>query len=403
MIAVSCQSDHNNPNEHPSRPIGEHPSRPIGEHPSRPIGEHPSRPIGEHPSRPIGLKESELSGNSQPIPDQSHINKVRDALSIRPISRASVMIGSGFSRNAQKTRFDIPDMPLWADIAEELFRQLYPLGAGGDSYGGGVAPPSVDNALRLAQEYETAFGRSDLYRLLDELIRNNEFSPGEAHVRLLKLPWRDVFTTNWDTLLERASSGTLEHPYRVVQSTKQLPIVNPPRIIKLHGSFPSQFPLVVTEEDYRTYPTEFAPFVNTVQQAMIETVFFLIGFSGYDPNFLSWSGWVRDKLGEAALKIYLAGWLDLSPHQRRLLEARGVVPIDVANHPKSSSWPVYRRHQYATEWLLHALEPSRRYDETTWPLPPEEEPTPIREDLRPVYRIDPDVPMVEPEYREAPI
>ena len=344
-----------------------------------------------------------MFGNSQPIPDQSHINKVRDALSIRPISRASVMIGSGFSRNAQKTRFDAPDMPLWADLAEELFRQLYPEGAGGGSYGGGGGPPSVDNALRLAQEYETAFGRSDLYRLLDDLIRNSEFTPGEAHVRLLKLPWRDVFTTNWDTLLERASSDTLERPYRVVQSTKQLPIVNPPRIIKLHGSFPSQFPLIVTEEDYRTYPTGFAPFVNTVQQAIMETVFFLIGFSGDDPNFISWSGWVRDNLGEAALKIYLARWLDLSPHQRRLLEARGVVPIDVANHPRAPSWPVYRRHQYATEWLLHALEPSRRYDETTWPSPPEEEPTPVREELWPVYRIDPDVPMVEPEYREAPI
>ena len=343
-----------------------------------------------------------MSENTQTIPDQSHINKVRDALSIGPISRASVMIGSGFSRNAQKTRFDARDMPLWIDIAEELFRQLYPEGAGGSSYGGSVVPPSVDNALRLAQEYETAFGRSDLYRLLNELIRNSEFTPGQAHVRLLKLPWRDVFTTNWDTLLERASSETLEHPYRVVQSTKQLPIVDHPRIIKLHGSFPSQFPLIVTEEDYRTYPTEFAPFVNTVQQAMMETVFFLIGFSGADPNFLSWSGWVRDNLGEAAPKIYLAGWLGLSPHQRRLLEARGVVPIDVANHPEASTWPVYRRHEYATEWLLHTLEPSRPYDETTWPSPPEEEETPIPKHLRPVYRIVPDVPIGEPEYRNEP-
>ena len=74
-----------------------------------------------------------------------------------------------------------------------------------------------------------------------------------------------------------------------------------PRIFKLHGSFPSQFPLIVTEEDYRTYPSEFAPFVNTVQQAMMETVFILIGFSGDDPNFRNWSGWVRDNLGEAAL------------------------------------------------------------------------------------------------------
>ena len=343
-----------------------------------------------------------MSDNTQPIPDQSHINKVRDALSIRPISRASVMVGSGFSRNAQKTRFDARDMPLWTDIAEELFHQLYPDGGGSGSYGAGVVAPSVDNVLRLAQEYETAFGRSDLYRLLDQLIRYTEFTPGEAHVRLLKLPWRDVFTTNWDKLLEDASAEVLERPYRVVQSAKQLPIVSQPRIIKLHGSFPSQFPLIVTEEDYRTYPAEVAPFVNTVQQAMMETVFFLIGFSGDDPNFLNWSGWVRDNLGEAALKIYLAGWLDLSPHQRRMLEARGVVPIDVANHPKASSWPVYRRHQYATEWLLHTLEPSRTYDETTWPSPPEDEEIPIAEHLRPVYRIVPDVPKGEPEYKVTP-
>ena len=346
------------------------------------------------------MKDLELSDNTQPIPDQSHINKVRDALSIRPISRASVMVGGGFSRNAQKTRFDARDMPLWTDIAEELFKQLYPESASDGSYGAGVVAPSVDNVLRLAQEYETAFGRSDLYRLLDQLIRYTEFTPGEAHVRLLKLPWRDVFTTNWDTLLEDASADVLERPYRVVQSTKQLPIVSQPRIVKLHGSFPSQFPLIVTEEDYRTYPSEFAPFVNTVQQAMMETVFFLIGFSGNDPNFLNWSGWVRDNLGEAALQIYLAGWLDLSPHRRRMLEARGVVPIDVANHPKASSWPVYRRQQYATEWLLHTLEPSRPYDERTWPSPPEEEETPIPEHLRPVHRIVPDVPIGEPVTRK---
>ncbi len=340
-----------------------------------------------------------MSNNTHPIPDQSHINKVRDALSVRPISRASVMIGGGFSRNAQKTRFDARDMPLWNDIAVELFQQLYPEGAGEGSHDAGATAPSTDNVLRLAQKYETAFGRSELYILLDQLIRDTEFTPGEAHVRLLKLPWRDVFTTNRDTLLERASTDTLEHPYRVVQSAKQLPIVNHQRIIKLHGSLPSQFPLIVTEEDYRTYPSKFAPFVNTVQQAMMETVFFLIGFSGDDPNFLNWSGWVRDNLGEAALKIYLAGWLDLSPHQRRMLEARGVVPIDVANHPKASSWPVYRRHQYATEWLLHTLGPSRPYDETTWPSPPEEEETSIPEHLSPVHRTVPLLPIEEPEYK----
>ena len=309
------------------------------------------------------------------------------------------MVGSGFSRNAQKTRFDARDIPLWNDIANELFDQLYPESAGGGSNGAGVVTPSVDNVLRLAQEYETAFGRSDLFSLLDRLLRDNEFVPGAAHFRLLRLPWRDIFTTNWDTLLERASRNILERSYRVVQNVKQLPIVSPPRIIKLHGSLPSQFPLIVTEEDYRTYPTESAPLVNTVQQAMMETVFFLIGFSGDDPNFLNWSGWVRDNLGEAALKIYLAGWLDLSPHRRRMLEARGVVPIDLASHPKASRWPVHRRHQYATDWLLYTLEPSRPYDETTWPSPPEGEDSSIPEHLQPLVRIVPEVPISEPNRR----
>ena len=340
-----------------------------------------------------------MKDHTQPIPDQSHINKVRDALSVRPTSRASVMIGSGFSRNAQKTRFDAHDIPLWRDIANALFDQLYPQSSGAGSNGGHAITPSVDNVLRLAQEYETAFGRSDLISLLDWLIRDNEFVPGSAHFRLLQLPWRDVFTTNWDTLLERANREITERPYRVVQNVKQLPIVSPPRIIKLHGSFPSHFPLIVTEEDYRTYPTAFAPLVNTVQQAMMETVFFLIGFSGDDPNFLNWSGWVRDNLGEAALKIYLAGWLGLSPHRRRMLEARGVVPIDLANHPKASSWPVHLRHQYATDWLLYTLAPSQPYDQTTWPSPPTEEESRIPEHLQPVMRIVPEVPLSEPNRR----
>ena len=307
------------------------------------------------------------------------------------------MVGSGFSRNAVKTRFDADDFPLWRDVSMEFINRLYPGSANGLRYTEGPRSLSADNALRLAQEYKTAFGRSDLHSLVDQLVRNMEFKPGEAHLRLLRLPWRDVFTTNWDTLLERASSDISERPYRLVENMEQLPIMSQPRIIKLHGSLPSHFPLIITEEDYRTYPRKFAPFVNTVQQAMMETVFLLVGFSGDDPNFLNWSGWVRDNLGESAPKIYLAGWLDLSRHRRRMLEDRGVVPVDLAGHPQAPGWPVNRRQQYATEWLLHALEPSQPYDQTTWPSPPKQEESWIPEYLQPVRKVIAATPMKEPD------
>ena len=101
----------------------------------------------------------------------------------------------------------------------------------------------------------------------------------------------------------------------------------------------------------------------------METVFFLIGFSGEDPNFLNWSGWVRDNLGSSAPKIYLAGYLQLSQHRRRMLEERNVVPIDLAQHPQSNRWREQNlHHRYATEWLLYILENGEPYDVTDWPL-----------------------------------
>ena len=278
-----------------------------------------------------------MSDDGGIVPDQSHIDRVRDALWGRHGSGASVMVGSGFSRCALKTRPDAGEPPIWNEVAREMTKKLYPKSDRKGAKGESTATIATSYYLNLAQEYETAFGRSDLHYFLQQMIRDEDFRPGEAHSRLLQLPWHDVFTTNWDTLLERARSQVVDRPYSVVRDMDEIPLAQRPRIVKLHGSFPAQYPLIVTEEDYRTYPTRFAPFVNTVQQAMMETVFCLIGFSANDPNFLQWSGWVRDSLGALAPKIYLAGWLDLSPHRRRMLEGRGVVPIDLARHPKLMS------------------------------------------------------------------
>ena len=297
------------------------------------------------------------------------------------------MVGGGFSRCAVKARPDAGDAPLWYDLATELTKRLYPRPDSEDQPAEPGDNPTTGDLLSLAQEYKTAFGRTDLHRFLQQQIRDGDFTPGGVHEQLMRLPWRDVFTTNWDTLLERTGPQVVERGYNTVVDKDQIPLANRPRIVKLHGSLPAQFPLIFTEEDYRTYPTEFAPFVNTVQQAMMETMFCLIGFSGNDPNFLHWSGWVRDNLGASAPKIYLAGWLDLSPHRRRMLEDRGVVPIDLAHHPEAHAWPEHLRHRYATEWVLHTLERGRPYDVTNWPAPGTEWNSTIPDYLQPVVEV----------------
>ena len=136
--------------------------------------------------------------------------------------------------------------------------------------------------------------------------------------------------------------------------------------MKLHGSFPEHRP-VITREDYRTHYKRQGVLIGTVQQALVESVFLLLGFSGDDPNFQAWHGWVRDQLGEDAPRLYVAGFLKLRPPQRASLEARGILPIDVADYAKASLWG-RDAHRIALQWILDVL--SQETDPTTrWPEP----------------------------------
>ena len=276
------------------------------------------------------------------------------------------MVGSGFSQNATVEAPGASTPPGWSGIVRAMHTRLYPSPVPSEPEGEPDAFVAAD-ALAVAQQYRTAFGREELHRFLRQQIRDDDVTPGDFHHRLLSLPWNDVFTTNWDTLLERTADQIPSPTYDVVREIDEIPLASRPRIVKLHGSVPANFPLIVTEEDYRKYPVRFAPFVNTVQQAMMETVFLLIGFSGKDPNFLHWSGWVRDQLGPSAPQIYAAGWWDLSVHERRVLEEKNVVPIDLANHPKGRDWGEANRHRFATDWIIRSLERGKPYPTEAWP------------------------------------
>lgn len=306
--------------------------------------------------------------------DQSQIERIRERLwDGREFGRAAVMVGSGFSRNAERRSASDPPFPLLTETAQAMYEALYPSsGDRGNTDQEEVRPQlaSGAGALRLASEYETVFGRAALDDLLARLIPDASYEPGRLHERLLRLPWSDVFTTNYDTLLERARSAVRGRKYDLVLTASDIPAQTKPRIVKLHGSFPSHRPFIITEEDYRTYPTRFAPFVNMVQQSTMENVFCLLGFSGDDPNFLNWIGWVRDNLGSATPPIYLCGLLNLSNSQRRLLETRNVVPVDLSPLlPRDRWFDSDERHAGALEWFLLNLEEGEPPSVMDWPVP----------------------------------
>ncbi len=302
------------------------------------------------------------------FPDYNNFLQLQKHLSRRLNLRPAVMVGAGMSLNSTPLPGAHSKFPTWRELSRAMFDEVYPLPTDATRKQKEIRESTFNrsNALRIASEFEAQFDRRQLDYFLLKSIPNSEHQPGNAHKLLLNLPWKDVFTTNYDTLLER--TYVPGRSYQPVLTINDLAISESPRIIKLHGSISSHTQLIITEEDYRTYPQEYAPFVNTVRQSLIENAFVLIGFSGDDPNFLEWIGWIRDELGKRHTPIYLVGLLALTNVDRALLAQRRVTPIDLS--------PIFEAtantgaiHSIALEWFLLSLQTMEPPRPERWPEP----------------------------------
>lgn len=250
--------------------------------------------------------------------NEAYVATIIDAIKNR---RAAVMIGSGFSKNANNGHL----MPSWAELAAYL------------DCGTPKNSTAVSDILELAETYVAAYGRSELDKILLEKTGNKALNvtPSEIYVDLLNIPWADIFTTNYDTLLEDAANDfrrKIDYDFKEIHSIHDIAFskcIGKTRIIKLHGSFLSHRPFIITEEDYRTYENKFAPFVNTVQQSMLENIFCLIGFSSDDPNFKHWIGWVRDNLGDNQPPIYLITASDVAAATQKYLQKKNIHVVNI--------------------------------------------------------------------------
>jgi hypothetical protein len=289
------------------------------------------------------------------LPDYPSLEQLARALWRNGTVRgAAVLVGAGFSRNANRPAADTPIPPLWNDLLNDLIAQLY-----------SDAPDDAPKgALRIAEEYRTFFGQAALDDFIRSRFPDRAWLPGTLHDDLLALPWSDVLTTNWDTLLERAAENARDLQYDVVRYEADLPHARAPRIVKLHGTIGDPGPLIFAEEDYRTYPAKHAAYVNLARQIFIENELCLIGFSGDDPNFLQWAGWVRDQLGGNARRIYLVGNLNLPRATRKFLEAHNIAPIDLA--PLVAMLPKTDQHAAAARHFFDALTAAKPHPAGEW-------------------------------------
>jgi len=178
------------------------------------------------------------------------------------------------------------------------------------------AGASVSNKQFLSKEiinnYEgkisRSFGTSDIVKFVDILQNTDGLSrsdfdsfvieqlrklhPNNGHKIMSTIPWKQIVTTNYDTLLEEAwdnalREGNTHFNLKVVKNKKQLEVHtsnNEILYIKLNGCKTdlSEYPLVFSSEDFKNQSTFYHKVLSPFKQLSSDIIFISFGYSFTD-------------------------------------------------------------------------------------------------------------------------
>lgn len=105
--------------------------------------------------------------------------------------RVTAFVGAGFSLNAEMPSH--VQMKTWAQLRDDFFTKLY----GNDEE---AKNKDQNDVVQLASLIDAEFKRNELDEILEAALPDKLIRPGVLHRKLMKLPWRDILTTNYDTL-----------------------------------------------------------------------------------------------------------------------------------------------------------------------------------------------------------
>lgn len=228
-------------------------------------GSHPRR---RRPRGARGVEHEEPSHTLRVMPVE--VRELVEEFGAAAIAgNAALFVGAGLSRNA--------GYPSWDELLLDLR---------GDA---GIPNDLADLPL-VAQYYvlNTPGGRPALESHILEKLAAVKAEPLSGHMYMERLPVGDIWTTNYDCLLETAITDA-----NVIASDDALANRTSParrRIIKMHGSLspsgkPSWLsPPIITRSDYEEYESRHPRIWATLKAHYLTKTFLFLGFSFADPN-----------------------------------------------------------------------------------------------------------------------
>lgn len=266
------------------------------------------------------------------------INEIKRA---QENNRLVVFVGAGVSKNS--------NMPSWGELVAHIAKKvgyraeiLNRL----ESEGYDKDLPKVENwftqdeYLRIPEYFyqtDKSFEHKDYYQLIQSSL-SSKCTSNSIDSEVFNLLPHHIITTNYDSLLEKASNPFTQL-YTVVSEDKELLSKPSDRyIIKMHGDLNIPTSIVLKESDYINYEQKH-PLISTfIKSLLVNHTFMFVGYSLNDYNLNLIIGWINyfQKHYEITErpKSFLIDTKAPLYHERIRQESRNIFVINIADLPE---------------------------------------------------------------------
>jgi hypothetical protein len=192
---------------------------------------------------------------------------------------AALFVGAGISAGA--------GYPAWAKLLHEIGEEL------------GVRSTDVHDLAALAQWSIRKSNKSRILQVIKDQIGVDKPVPEVLQI-VARLPIRNIWTTNYDRLIERALEA-IGRPVDVVSAASDLALRPRPgavRLFKMHGSVERPNEIVIATDDYELYRLKRGAFLPLLQAHMTSLSLLFLGLSFADPNIKHVLALIRESFHE---------------------------------------------------------------------------------------------------------
>jgi hypothetical protein len=157
----------------------------------------------------------------------------------------------------------------------------------------------------VAQAYAGKKGIQNLIAYITDRIDNPRYKPLRTHELIAELPFKYLFTTNWDNLQEKALERAGKAYHKVVKDT-DLAFADEEKVmvVKVHGSVEQKESIVVMGDDYYNVIERLPETFNLLRSFLATKTILFIGFGLADNDFKQLYQKVERRLSKLTRRAY---------------------------------------------------------------------------------------------------